>query len=176
MNPSEELMRFAAVAFCSIAFAPHALAADDAARIRAGTDSWVKSFNSGNAGAVVALYSEDAVLMPPGAPLARGPAAIKEAIGKEIAGARKGAVTFALGTVNEVGVSGDMAWHAGTYLVKDKAGKTVEAGKFLEAWEKKNGKWRIVRDIWNADGAPAAPAVAAAPAAKPAPAPEPKKK
>ena len=42
------------------------LAADDAGRIRAGTKSWVESFNGGNAGAVVALYSEDAVLMPPG--------------------------------------------------------------------------------------------------------------
>jgi ketosteroid isomerase-like protein len=170
MNPSEKLSRLAAVLACSIVLAPPALAADDAARIRAGTESWVKSFNSGNAGAVVALYSDDAVLMPPGAPSARGTAAIKEAIAREIAGAKKVAATFALGTNDEVGVAGDMAWHSGAYFVRDKAGKILESGKFLEAWERKNGKWRIVRDIWNADGAPAAPA------AKPAPTPEPKKK
>ncbi len=165
MNRSQRIFRLLATVICSIALP--ALASDDAGRIRAGTASWVKSFNSGNAGAVVALYSDDAVLMPPNAPLARGIAAIKEAIAKEIAGAKKGGVTFAVGTVDEVNVSGDMAWHSGTYVVKDKGGKTVDAGKFLEAWERKGGKWRIVRDMWNSDGAPAAPAANTPPAAEP---------
>ncbi|HET6264223.1 MAG TPA: DUF4440 domain-containing protein [Usitatibacter sp.] len=173
MNLPEKLLRLAAVAACSITIASPALAAGDEDRIRAGTQSWVKSFNSGNAGAVVAVYAEDAVLMPPGAPPARGTAAIKEAIAKEIAGAKKGAVTFAIGTGDEVNVIGDMAWHSGGYFVMDKAGKPVDAGKFLEVWEKKNGKWRIARDMWNSNGAmaaqPAAPAAAPAPAAPPAP-------
>src|SRR5205085_9192985 len=111
-----------------------------------------------------ALYAEDAVLMPPGAPPARVTAAIKDAIAKEIAGAKKGGVTFAIGTTDEVNVIGDMAWHSGGYFVMDKANKPVEAGKFLEAWEKKNGKWRIVRDIWNSNGASAAPESAPPPA------------
>jgi len=168
-----KIVRLAAAAACSVALASPALAADESARIRAGTDSWVKSFNAGNAGAATALYSEDALLMPPGAPVARGTAAIKEAIAREIAGAKKGGVTFVLGTtMDEVGITSDMAWHSGTYMVKDKAGKVVDAGKFLEAWQKKDGKWRIVRDIWNSDGA--APSPAPTPTA--APAPEPKKK
>ena len=165
MNRSKRVFPMMAAAICSIALA--GFAADDAARIRAGTASWMQSFNSGNAGAVVALYADDAALMPPNAPQARGVAAIKEAIAKEIAGAKKAGVTLAVGT-DEVGVAGDMAWHAGTYVVKDKGGKTVDAGKFLEAWERKNGKWRIARDMWNSDNAPAAPAAA--------PTPEPKKK
>ncbi len=168
MDRSNGVFSMIAVAICSIALP--ALAADDAVRIRAGTASWMQSFNSGNAGAVVALYADDAALMPPNAPQARGIVAIKEAIAKEIAGAKKAGVTLAVGT-DEVGVAGDMAWHAGTYVVKDKAGKTVDAGKFLEAWERKNGKWRIARDMWNSDAAPAA---AAAPAATPPT--EPKKK
>jgi ketosteroid isomerase-like protein len=142
-------------------------APDEAGRIRAGTASWMQSFNSGNAGAVVALYSDDAVLMPPNMPLARGTVAIKEAVAKEIAGAKKGGVTLAQGTLDEINVAGDMAWHSGSYVVKDKAGKQVDAGKFLEVWEKKGGKWRIVRDMWNSDAAPGA-AAAAAPAAPPA--------
>jgi ketosteroid isomerase-like protein len=167
MNRSKKVFSML-VAACAIALP--ALAADDATRIRAGTASWVQSFNAGNAGAVVALYADDAALMPPNAPQARGVAAIKEAVAKEIAGAKKAGITLVLGT-DDVGVIGDMAWHAGTYAVKDKAGKTVEAGKFLEAWERKNGKWRIARDMWNSDNAPAAPA---APSATPAT--EPKKK
>lgn len=170
MNHAHTLIRFLAVAACSIAIP--AFAADDAARIRAGTESWAKSFNAGNAGAVVAIYADDAVLMPPGAPPARGTAAIKEAIAKEIAGAKKGGVTFVLGTNDDVSVSGDMAWHSGAYFVMDKANKPVETGKYLEVWERKNGKWRIVRDVWNSNGAEAA----AAPAPAPAKAAEPKKK
>ena len=165
MNRTQGLFGLFIATICSIALP--ALAADESGRIRAGTASWMQSFNSGNAGGVVALYADDAVLMPPNAPQARGVAAIKEAIAKEIASAKKGGVTLSVGT-DEVGITGDMAWHAGTYLAKDKGGKVVDGGKFIEVWEKKNGKWRIVRDMWNSDGAPAAPAAT--------PAPEPKKK
>jgi len=169
MNRSQTLFPLLAAAICSMAL-PALAAPDDAARIRAGTASWMQSFNAGNAGGAAALYADDAALMPPNAPQARGIAAIKEAVAKEIAGAKKAGVTLAVGT-DEVGVAGDMAWHAGTYVVKDKAGKIVDGGKFLEAWERKNGKWRMVRDMWNSD---APPATAATPAA--APAAEPKKK
>ena len=168
MNRSQRLIRWLAVAM--VATALPALAADESGRIRSGTASWMQSFNSGNAGAVAALYADEGVLMPPNAPLARGTAAIKEAVAKEIAGAKKGGMTLSQGTLDEINVIGDMAWHSGSYLVKDKAGKQLDAGKFREVWEKKNGKWRIVRDIWNSDAAPAAAAPAAAPA------PEAKKK
>jgi ketosteroid isomerase-like protein len=163
MNRSNMFFQLLAAGTCCVALA--SLAADEAARIRAGTASWMQSFNSGNAGAVAALYSDEALLMPPNAPPARGVVAIKEGIAKEIAGAKKSAITLAMGTVDEVNVAGDMAWHSGSYVVKDKAGKPVDAGKFIEVWEKKNGKWRIVRDMWNSDGPPAAPA-AAPPAAE----------
>ena len=159
-----------AAVLCAISL--HALAADDAARIRAGTESWAKSFNAGNAGAVAALYADDAVLMPPNAAPVKGTAAIKDAIAKEIADAKKGGVSFSLGTNDDVNVIGDMAWHSGGYFVMDKANKPVETGKFLEVWERKGGKWRIVRDIWNSNGAQAA----ASPAPAPAKAAEPKKR
>jgi uncharacterized protein (TIGR02246 family) len=165
MNRPERLFGLLAAAFCCVALP--ALATDEAVRIRAGTTSWMQSFNSGNAGAVAALYSDDAVLMPPNAPPARGVVAIKEAIAKEIAGAKKNAITLASGTVDEVNVAGDMAWHSGSYVVKDKGGKAVDTGKFIEVWEKKNGKWRIVRDMWNTDAAPGAPSATASPAAEP---------
>ncbi len=140
----------------AVALTPLAAVADDAATIRAGTEMWVQLFNSGSASGLVALYADDAVLMPPGAPSARGQAAIKAHLAKEIAGAKAGGVAFVLGTENEVGVSGELAWHSGTYLVKNKAGATVDAGKYLETWRKAGGKWRLIRDIWNSDGPPPA--------------------
>ena len=155
MNVVKRIALLAALA-CPLAWISPASAADESPRIRAGTELWVKSFNSGNAGGVVALYADDAVVMPPGGPSARGTAAIKETIAREIAGAKKDGVTFTLGTGDEVGISGDLAWHSGAYFVMDKSGKTVGQGKYLETWQKANGKWRIIRDMWNSDGAVAA--------------------
>ena len=151
----------------ALALAPLAATADDAATIRAGTEAWVSLFNSGNAKGAVALYTYDAVMFAPGHPTARGTAPITAVLEKEIAGAKAAGVAFALGTENEVGISGDLAWHSGTYVVKTKAGKTVDTGKYLEVWKKAAGKWRIIRDAWNSDGPPAPAAAAAAPAAPP---------
>jgi len=60
----------------------------------------------------------------------------------------------------EVGVSGDLAWIWNTFTVTDKAGATVDAGKYLTLAERKDGKWHIIRDIWNSDNSPAPPAAA----------------
>ena len=149
--------------------APLALAADDAATIRAGTEAWIKAYNSGNVDAIVNSYAADAIVMPPGAPAAKGHAAIKAFATKDVAGAKAAGVTLVLTTPNEVGVKGDMAWHAGQYVVKDKAGATVDSGSYMEVWHKKAGKWLISRDIWNSSTPPAPPP---APAAAPAPAPK----
>ncbi len=73
--------------------APIAAAANDAAAtIRANTAAWVKAYNAGNADAIVPLYAEDAVVMPPGAASLRGHAAIKEFLVKDIAGAKAAGV------------------------------------------------------------------------------------
>ena len=66
-----------------LATAPLAWGADDAATIRAGTESWLKAHNASNADAIAAMYAEDAVVMPPGAPVARGRAAIKQFLVKQ---------------------------------------------------------------------------------------------
>ncbi|MBA3254379.1 MAG: DUF4440 domain-containing protein [Burkholderiaceae bacterium] len=152
------------------AAAPIAMAADDAATIKANTEAWFKAFNAGNADAVAAGYADDAVVMAPGSPPASGKAAIKQLVAKEIAGAKSGGVTLAQGKLNDVGVKGDMAWHAGTYSVM-KGGTAVDTGSYMEVLQKKGGKWLIVRDIWNSSTPPPAPPAAAPPSPPPAPAP-----
>jgi ketosteroid isomerase-like protein len=119
--------------------------------VREGTAAWIKAYNAGNADVIVATYATDALVMPPGSPAVRGQAAIREFIVKEIAGAKAAGVTLALGTTNESGASGDLAWHAGSYSVVDRGGTTVDSGSYLEVWKKTGGKWLIVRDMWNSD-------------------------
>jgi uncharacterized protein (TIGR02246 family) len=155
------IMKAAGVLCTIVGFAVFSIessAADSAkelAALQAADQSWAKAYNSGNAEAVANLYHEQAVLLPPGAPRVNGRAAIKAFFVKDTAESQKAGVTFILDPKPAGGVSGAMGWQSGTYAVKDKAAKVVETGKYLSVSMKKDGKWLYVRDIWNADGAPA---------------------
>ena len=132
----------------------------DEAAIRAINPAWVKAYNAGDAKAISGLYAEQAVLLPPGAPAAKGNAAIQAYLAKDMAESAKAGFTFSLDAKTDVGISGDLGWESGTYAVKAKSGAPVEIGKYLTVYKKSDGKWLIIRDTWNSD-APAAPATPA---------------
>ncbi len=137
---------------------PPASTAADEATIRAGTVLWTDAYNAGEIDKIVALYTEDAVVMPTNVPSLKGRAAIKDFLTRDIAEAKSAGLTAKDG-VGDVGISGDLAWHAGTSSVVDAGGKTVETGKYVEIWRRIDGKWLMIRDIWN-DDAPPSPAPA----------------
>ena len=136
--------------------APDTRAADEAT-IRGFTPAWFKAYNAGDANSLVALYAEDAVVNAPGAPAAHGHAAIREFLVKDIAASAKAGVTLNAGPSVDVGVSSDLGWEWGTFTVKGKSGATVDAGKYVSVFGRKDGKWLIIRDIWNSDGPIQAP-------------------
>jgi len=141
-----------ALAGCARNAAPVDTAADMAA-IHAATNSWVEAYN-------------DAIMMPPNAPAATGHEAMKKYLADDIAASKAAGVSFALDT-DASGVSGDLAWHSGTFHVAGANGATLSTGKYAEVWHKADGKWLMLRDVWNDDAAAAAaPAAAPAPAAK----------
>lgn len=141
-----------AIAACT---PPVADTSADAAVLRDGTKAWVDAYNAGDADSIVAMYAEDAVLMPPDAPLAKGHEAIRSFLAADIASFKANGVTLVLGE-ESTGVSGNTGWHSGTFKVNGAGGATVGTGKYLEIWRKTDGKWLMVHDIWNGD----APAVA----------------
>jgi uncharacterized protein (TIGR02246 family) len=138
----------------------------DEAALRAQTTSWAKAYNGGDAAAVAAQYADDALLLPPGAPSVRGRPAILAFFTKNIADSKAAGVVFNINPKTDVGVAGNTGWESGTYTATVK-GAVVESGKFLSVSRKQDGKWRYIRDIWNADAPPpiAAPAAPTAPAA-----------
>jgi uncharacterized protein (TIGR02246 family) len=135
-------------------------ASKDEAAIRAISPAWMKAYNAGDAKAVSGLYAEQAVLLPPGAPAAKGKAAILAYFTKDVVESAKAGITFSLDAKTDVGTSGDIGWESGTYAVKAKSGASVEIGKYLTVYQKSDGKWLIIRDTWNSD-APPAPATPA---------------
>jgi uncharacterized protein (TIGR02246 family) len=134
----------------------------DEAALRAVDSAWFTAVNAGDVDGVTSLYAEDAVVSVPGAPPARGSAAVRGVLAKDIENASKGGVKLVPGPDAEVGVSGDLGWIWNTFTVTDKAGATVDAGKYLTLAGRKDGEWRIIRDIWNSDNSPAPPAATAA--------------
>ena len=127
--------------------------ADDAA-VRAANPAWFKAYGAGDADGVAALYAEDAVLSIPGIPPVRGRAAIKDAVAKDIAAMQAAGLSNKPGDAPEFGIGPDMAWEWSAFSVADKSGATVDTGKYVTVYAKKDGKWMIVRDIWNTDSAP----------------------
>jgi len=139
---------------------------DPEATFHAGTIEWVDAYNAGEPDRIIALYAGDAVVMPPDAPSVTGDAALRSFLADEMAGARKGGITIVLTGDDESGMSGDLGWHHGTFKVVGEGGASLGTGKFLEIWQRQQGKWRITRDIWNNDAAPAAPPAPPATAAR----------
>jgi len=136
--------------------------------IKAVNGAWTKHYNAGDAGAVADLYWENTSLMAPGAPASAGRDAIRENIAAGIESSKAAGLSMS----NEhgpVNVAGNTAWQEGTFRVTDASGATVDAGKYLSVLEKRDGKWRLLRDIYHSDGpvptaAPGPDAVAADPA------------
>jgi len=131
------------------------------AMFKAHTDQWIAQYNSGKAKAadkIVAMYSADAIIMPPDAPAAAGRDGMHDFLVKDMAASKAAGITLRIDK-DDAGASGILGWHSGTFSVLDKDQKAVGTGKFVEVWKKINGKWLIIRDIWNNDApAPAAPA------------------
>ncbi|MEB2785588.1 YybH family protein [Algoriphagus persicinus] len=119
------------------------------AEIQALEAAWSAADNAGDVAALLAFYSDDAVSMGSGTPMAVGKAAIKQEIEESMASRPAGrTVSYEVldvfgdeNTVTEVGKSTRM----------DASGKVISTGKYMAIWEKRNGKYLCVRDIGNSD-------------------------
>lgn len=121
------------------------------------SQKWESAFNAGDIESLVALYTDDARVLPPGAPAAQGADAVRASFEEMIQSGLK----LRLETVEAVS-SGDIAYRVGTYVLQTEDGTTVETGKYIDTWRKEGGSWKTSNDIWNSDAPPApAPALEA---------------
>jgi ketosteroid isomerase-like protein len=121
---------------------------------------WSRDAETKNLDKTVAYYSDDAIVMPANAPIARTKEAIRN-VWKDLLMSPGAAISWKVAKV-EVSKSGDMAYSSGTYelTMNDASGKPVnDRGKYLEVWKKQaGGTWKVVVDMWNSDLPAAAPA------------------
>ena len=94
------------------------------------------------------LYTTDAIVMPPDAPFVKGRESIKQFWGAAIEQLRLKDVK--LNTL-DLEIAGDTACEVGEAVLSLESGSPVV--KFVVAWKKVDGQWRLHRDIWNAKSA-----------------------
>jgi len=145
------LVAMGLIAVVASASGPTAIdtAADEAA-LRAADQTFMRAYWKGDLETVVALYAEDAVLMPADAPEAKGRDAIRKYYAADIAGLKSGEADMILESTQ--GVSGNLGWSSGRTKYTAANGAT-STGKFMSVSRKINGKWLYIRDTWNSDGA-----------------------
>jgi ketosteroid isomerase-like protein len=110
---------------------------------------FTKALGEGDVATVASLYTADAVLAAPNAPMVRGTSAIKELLGGMVQ--QMGAPDLKLET-QEVEELGDTAWELGTYRMK--AAGNTDTGKYIVIWKRQGGVWKLHADIWNSDSPP----------------------
>jgi uncharacterized protein (TIGR02246 family) len=122
--------------------------AQNKATIEKLNDVWTAAFNKGDAAAVVALYTEDAYVLPPGSGMVKGRAAI-EAFWRQAAQQMSDAK---LTTIDVLPLGRSAAREIGTVTLKTKSQPPQEVvGKYVVVWRKIGRDWKLATDIWNTD-------------------------
>jgi uncharacterized protein (TIGR02246 family) len=134
------------VAVAIVFFAAFARADEIRDAVEAGNRAFVAAFLRGDSKAVAELYTEDAQVIAPGAPVAEGRAAIQAAWQKVI---DSGVKNVSLNT-EDVESAGDLAYETGIVKLVGSDGATSSA-RYLVVWKRAGSDWKLHRDIWNAE-------------------------
>jgi ketosteroid isomerase-like protein len=120
------------------------------AEIQALEDAYAVAQNAKDAEAVVAYYSDDAVNMPDGKPIIVGKDNILASIKKDMESDTSSVTYTASFKVEEIYAAGELLVEAGSSTHTGSDGKKT-TGKYMCVFEKRDGKYICVRDIWNSD-------------------------
>jgi ketosteroid isomerase-like protein len=138
---------------------PDTRAADESA-VREADAAWSKAAAAKDVEAYVGFLAEDALELPPNAPMLTGKESMRKGLSEEMA--NPGFVLSWQVNKAEASRGGDLAYSIGTYqsTMNDAKGKPVtDRGKYVTVWKKQaDGTWKVVADIYNSDlPAPEAP-------------------
>lgn len=119
--------------------------------ISAVYDKFASAVERGDAGAISALYTEDAQILPPGGNIVSGRDALPAFW----------AATLGMGIKRcsfqtlEVEEHGDIAIEIGRATLYAEGDVQIDTPKYLVVWKRHAGEWLMHRDIFNSDQAPA---------------------
>jgi uncharacterized protein (TIGR02246 family) len=139
---------FLATAVAAALVLPRAARADEVRdAVEAGNRAFVAASLAGDAQAVAELYTETAELIAPGAPVARGRAAIAAFWRNGFEAEPPKAMRL---ETQDVESAGDLAYETGNVTIVARDGATSQ-GRYVVVWKREGGRWQLHRDIWNAE-------------------------
>jgi uncharacterized protein (TIGR02246 family) len=142
------------VGFVCAAIATPAAQSGTPADIVKMTDTYVKACLAGDARAVAALYTDDAVEMPPYQPMVKGRAAIESYYTGLFGGPAK-LQSFQL-THLDTKASGDIGYDVGTYreTITDGQHPMTQTGNYTVLAKRTSDGWKVTYAIYNSDTPP----------------------
>lgn len=153
MHNQQTILLLVALALASTACQPPAqeagpLSAEDVAAIRNGMQAHVELVLAGDPVATAAMYTEDAVQMPPNAPAVQGRAAIQEYF------AGFPTTTEYVQSIVDVdgrdGIAYTRSDYSATFMVEGTP--VTDRGKTVAVWKKQpDGSWLVALAVWNSD-------------------------
>jgi len=124
--------------------------ADPGAAIRALADVFDSAMRAGDVEGFMALYADDAVLLPPNAPAFNGATQVRKFWGGLLAAGKPDIDLI----VDDVTSSGELAVERGHYELTT---PFKDSGKYIVVWRYRGGKWQIIDDMFSSNLAPPSP-------------------
>lgn len=118
----------------------------DTDAIRQRSQQLPAAFNAKQVDAILELYGENSVFMPPNAPLLRGREPLREFYQDLIA-----RTTNLRLETDDVAGHGPLAYETGTYWLVYQDGGVRDRGKYVFVWRKMADTWRTEKTIWSSD-------------------------
>ena len=116
--------------------------------VRDADEQWSKVAGTKDVDKTVAYYADDALVLPPNAPMVTSKAGVRD-LWKGFFDSLTGISWKA--THVQAAKSGEMALLIGTYELTMKDG-TKDKGKYCELWKKQSdGKWKVETDMFSSD-------------------------
>ena len=112
-------------------------------------NQWADAINKKDMNALIGMYSDDAISMPDGEPMLTGKAAIQKK--QEADFAKPSKFHHIAFETMDVYSEGDAVTEVGKTMYKDSTNKTIGGGKYFAVFQKKDGKYLCIREIYNSD-------------------------
>lgn len=113
--------------------------------IAAVNASFSRALAAGDGAAAGALYTEDAIMLPPDGEMIKGWQRISDYWQEAV----DGGLRHLEATTYEVFAGDGLATEVGRYRTYDDDGQVTESGKYAVVWKLAGGRWMLHRTIWN---------------------------